>query len=153
MVNQANAQKILLRHKENLEPNLQQCTLCDQEFDKNDSLYDIRVSRHIQGMHSKDRTIFSERTGSPSKPMGNHTYGDAKFVPVSEKRKDESIDVQYCSGKHKCEICNKTFKCEGENTSHSGGTGSGKCHGGYNQFCDNHTLAEYTKKHKELGEL
>jgi len=95
MINQANAQKILLRHKENLKSDMQECTLCDQQFDKNDPLFDIRISRHVLGMHSKNRTIYSERTGSPSTPMGNHTYGDAKFVPVKEKRNDESIDDDY----------------------------------------------------------
>ena len=93
MINQANAQKILLRHKENLKSDMQECTLCDQQFDKNDPLFDIRISRHVLGMHSKNRTIYSERTGSPSTPMGNHTYGDAKFVPEKEKRNKESIDV------------------------------------------------------------
>ncbi len=107
MINQANAQKILLRHKENLEPDLQQCTLCDQEFDKNDSLYDVRVSRHIQGMHSKDRVIYSERTGSPSTPMGNHTYGDAKFVPVKEKRNKSSLSSKDI---RKCPDCNRDMK-------------------------------------------
>jgi hypothetical protein len=51
------------------------CSLCNQTFDETDPLIEIMKSRHELGMHSRNRTIFSERDGSPSKPMGNHTYG------------------------------------------------------------------------------
>ncbi len=40
----------------------------------------IRKKRHELGMHRMDRTIYSERDGSPSKPMGNHIYGKVKWI-------------------------------------------------------------------------
>lgn len=61
---------------------------------------------------------------------------------------------EYCKGKHKCRICKKKYNCNGEEISHTGSAGgSGRCHGEYEQFCPNHTMKEYRKKHKELGEL
>lgn len=71
-------------------------------------------------------------------------------------RKDEALDNNdppYCSGKHKCDICNKTFACEGEEPSHSGKKGSGRCQGEYNQFCPNHSHREMIEKHIEQGDL
>ena len=55
------------------------CSLCSQEFDENDKDIDVRKSRHALGMHSKNRVIYSERDGSPSKPMGNHVYGNVRW--------------------------------------------------------------------------
>lgn len=89
LARQLESRRMLLLHKETLD--MHECTLCDQQFDSNDPLFDIRVGRHVLGMHSKNRTIYSERTGSPSTPMGNHTYGDAKFVPEKEKRSKKSF--------------------------------------------------------------
>lgn len=93
MSRQLESRKLLLAHKETLESDMHECTLCDYQFDKNDPDYEHRIKAHKLGMHSMNRTIYSERDGSPSKPMGNHIYGDSEFVPVSEKRKDETIDI------------------------------------------------------------
>jgi hypothetical protein len=49
------------------------------EFDVSDPLINVRKQRHVLGMHSTSRVIFSERDGSPSKPMGNHIYGEVKW--------------------------------------------------------------------------
>lgn len=54
------------------------CSLCDQEFDTSDPLIEVRKHRHVQGMHTA-HIIYSERDGSPSKPMGNHTYGEVTW--------------------------------------------------------------------------
>lgn len=59
------------------------CSLCDQVFDANDSLIEYRKQRHELGMHSRDRTIVSERDGSNSKPMGNHNYGNVTWVKIN----------------------------------------------------------------------
>jgi len=50
------------------------CSLCDQTFNDNDPLIDIRKSRHELGRHTK-HVVYSERDGTKSKPMGNFTYG------------------------------------------------------------------------------
>ena len=63
------------------------------------------------------------------------------------------VNYEYCSGKHKCEICKKIYDCQGIDYGHNGGPSEGRCHGPYIQFCDNHTIDEYIAKHKELGEL
>lgn len=58
------------------------CSLCPQEFDDVDPLFKVQTERHEIGMHSKDRVIYSERTGSPSAPMGNHIYGKVEWIPL-----------------------------------------------------------------------
>lgn len=63
------------------------------------------------------------------------------------------MEYTYCRGKHTCEICIKEYDCYGENISHSGGNGSGKCHGGEIQFCPNHTLQEYVDQHYKNNEI
>lgn len=60
------------------------CSLCSQEFNKNDPDIEIRKSRHELGMHSLDRIIYSERDGSASKPMGNHIYGNVMWLDIKE---------------------------------------------------------------------
>lgn len=55
------------------------CSLCGTEFDISDPLINIRKQRHALGMHSTNRVIYSERDGSPSKPLGNHIYGEVKW--------------------------------------------------------------------------
>ena len=61
-------------------------------------------------------------------------------------------EIPFCNGKHKCEICGKIYDCDGVDYGHSGSKGY-RCNGGYVQFCKNHTLSEYIKMHKKLGEL
>ena len=58
------------------------CSLCPQTFDENDEYIELRKSRHELGMHSHNRVIINERDGSPSKPMGNHTYGEVTWKQV-----------------------------------------------------------------------
>jgi hypothetical protein len=58
------------------------CSLCDQSFDEGDPLIEIMKERHTLGMHSTNRVIYSERDGSPSKPMGNHIYGHVEWVKI-----------------------------------------------------------------------
>ena len=58
-----------------------------------------------------------------------------------------------CSGTHLCQICNKKYKCHGEESMHVSVRSSGRCMGEYEQFCPNHTHKEYMKKHIELGDL
>ncbi len=59
------------------------CSLCPQEFDDDDlESLGNRCDRHTLGMHSMNRTIYSERTGSPSKPMGNHIYGKVEWITL-----------------------------------------------------------------------
>ena len=55
------------------------CSLCDQEFDTSDPLIEVRKQRHVLGMHSTNRVIYSERDGSASKPLGNHIYGEVTW--------------------------------------------------------------------------
>lgn len=55
------------------------CSLCNQEFDTSDPLIEVRKQRHTLGMHSTNRVIYSERDGSASKPLGNHTYGEVTW--------------------------------------------------------------------------
>jgi len=78
---------------------------------------------------------------------------NATFSEFRERNDSSVENVKYCSGKHLCQICKKKFKCEGEDPSHSGVKGSGRCHGQYQQFCSKHSIAEMRQKHKELGEL
>ncbi len=78
---------------------------------------------------------------------------------IAIKRKKNSmneeheIGTKWCSGKHKCQICGKKFDCTGTGYGHDSKFSESQCHGEYEQFCENHTVEEYTKKHKELGEL
>lgn len=59
------------------------CSLCPQTFEEDDpKIFNIQKERHELGMHSTGRVIYSERTGSPSKPMGNHIYGKVKWISV-----------------------------------------------------------------------
>ncbi len=58
------------------------CSLCNQSFDEGDPLIETMKSRHELGMHSTNRVIYSERDGSPSKPMGNHNYGYVQWIHV-----------------------------------------------------------------------
>ena len=60
------------------------CSLCNQTFDEEDEDIEYRKQRHELGMHSRDRTIYSERDGSPSKPMGNHTYGTVAWTRIKQ---------------------------------------------------------------------
>ena len=60
------------------------CSLCPQTFDDTDPLIDIIKERHELGMHSTKRTIYSERDGFPSKPMGNHTYGKVVWISLAD---------------------------------------------------------------------
>ena len=55
------------------------CNLCEQTFDKDDPLLEIRKERHELGRHTK-HTVISERTGSKSAPMGNFTYGKVVWI-------------------------------------------------------------------------
>jgi len=62
--------------------------------------------------------------------------------------------MKYCEGWHFCQICKgKPYKCNGEEISHSGSSGSGRCHGVITQFCPDHTIKEYIAQHKLNGEL
>lgn len=58
-----------------------QCNLCEQYFDANDPLIDVRKKRHELGRHTL-HTVYSERDGSKSKPMGNFTYGKVKWEKI-----------------------------------------------------------------------
>ena len=55
------------------------CSLCSQLLNEVDPLIEIMKERHALGMHSTNRVIFSERDGTPSKPMGNHIYGHVEI--------------------------------------------------------------------------
>jgi hypothetical protein len=61
--------------------------------------------------------------------------------------------MKYCNGRHLCQICDTKYRCYGESMSHSGGTGNGRCHGEYTQFCPNHSINQYIAQHKLNGEL
>jgi len=58
--------------------------------------------------------------------------------------------IQYCSGKHKSQICNNVFDCK---EIANGIVGQKNCQDQYEQFCDNHTVNEYKKQHKRNGEI
>jgi len=58
------------------------CNLCDQTFDNDDPLIDIRKSRHEMGRHNI-HIVYSERDGTKSKPMGNFIYGKVVWIIIS----------------------------------------------------------------------
>ncbi len=64
---------------------IHKCTKCLQEFDKEDPLFDIRVSRHIQGRHThhyvKGQRPYQGNLMSKSM-MGGMVIGNAEFVRV-----------------------------------------------------------------------
>lgn len=41
------------------------------------------------------------------------------------------MEIEYCTGEHKCQICGDVVVCNGEEISHSNSNGSGRCHGQY----------------------
>jgi len=63
------------------------------------------------------------------------------------------MEYTYCEGSHFCPLCQQTFNCEGEDPSHTGKAGSGRCMGEQEQFCSNHDIQEYIDYHKEHGEI
>lgn len=64
-----------------------------------------------------------------------------------------SQEYKFCTGKHKCQICGDVYKCQGIPYGHDDGQVGFRCNGEYEQFCENHTISEYHKKHVELGDI
>lgn len=62
-------------------------------------------------------------------------------------------ELKFCSGKHKCQICKKNYKCDGVSYGHDDKQKGFRCHGEYEQFCDKHSIKQYMKKHLELGDI
>lgn len=65
----------------------------------------------------------------------------------------KNLNNKYCSGKHRCQICKKIYNCDGVPFGHDDKQKGFRCHGPYEQFCENHTIKEYIKKHIELGDI
>lgn len=55
------------------------CSRCEQVFDDEDSLFEVRKSRHELGRHTR-HVVYSERDGSKSKPLGNFDYGKVEWT-------------------------------------------------------------------------